>query len=101
MCSIPKAVRFFGFALIVVSGVPAHAAPKGVDTRPASMDKPADDAEAPQLSGKSSSTGADSEKARRILEELCKQRGADATVDRLGPMLWAGEDAINKGDCFR
>lgn len=84
--------------------IPVVAAEQAVTTAPQAFDGPSSDGEVPVLSGKSGGKGGrseeDAEKNRRILNELCRQRGASSTLDRLGPILWDGEDAKNKGNCI-
>ncbi len=89
-------------ALMVSFG--AHAAQQSVVTDPKTFDGPDKNGGVPMLSGKGGGKGGrsaeDAEKNRRILNELCKQQGASSTLDRLGPMLWDGEDAKNQGNCI-
>lgn len=84
--------------------LPLSAAEQTVITNPQTFEGPAKDGAVPLLSGKTGGKGGrseeDAEKNRRILNELCRQQGASATLDRLGPILWDGEDAKNKGNCY-
>lgn len=89
---------------LVLSAPVAAATPQGVITEPKTFEGPDQNGEVPLLSGKgggkSGRSPEDAEKNRRILNELCKQQGASSTLDRLGPMLWDGEDAKNQGNCI-
>lgn len=102
MATVDQICRSALVALIF--SMPVCAAQQSVVTEPKTFEGPSKDGEVPLLSGKTGGkggrSGEDAEKNRRILNELCKQQGASTTLDRLGPMLWDGEDAKNRGNCI-
>jgi hypothetical protein len=72
-----------------------------VITSPEPFEGPSND-EAPLLGASGGGNGGsqdDAAKTQRIIKQLCQSKGASGDLDRVGPYLWFGSDAVNKGDC--
>lgn len=105
MGSIANKLKLASIFMALLSiAMPASAVEKQVTTQPQAFEGPSLDGEVPVLSAKSGGPGkrsqSDTDKNARIINQLCTDRGADRTLDRVGAILWKGADATNQGGCY-
>ncbi len=96
-----KKLKPAALLLLAAIALPAFAVEDTVITNPEPFEGPSND-EAPLLGAAGGQNGGsqdDEAKTQRIIKQLCQSKGASGDLDRVGPYLWFGSDAVNKGDC--